>query len=463
MILLAALSVLGFLIAFSASGLVGASRHVISTGQEAMATMRDPNLHDDHKEVAMQKASISLFKAFFGIVLRFMACLLAAFVPLWLADVFGWIKLEQAISYLSRLDVILVISVIMIALWWLGRMIGRRDVDGYSFLDRTLHRLALGGTAIPNVLLDLEMSRFLPAAPKDGLGPHIVICGLARAGTTVLARDLFATGEFGSLTYRDMPFVMSPNTFSGLSKSAHIDKKERSHGDGLMVDLDSPEALDEVLWRLRTGRDYIKEDRLVPYQPTREQVNAYGDFQRLVMLKTGKRRYLSKSNNSCLRLDALAGQMPDTRFLVPFRSPVHQCRSLIRQQEKFTGGTRFQKDYMTWLGHHEFGDTHKPFVFGQAPVGNPGEVSYWRQIWLDTYSSLSEIAGRHGNVLLVSYNDLCRDPEYRETVLKEAGLEGFRFSELRELDAPEAEASDRAEWDEAMALYERMRATVLEH
>lgn len=423
--------------------------------------MHDPALQDDQKEAAMRKASIGLFKAFVGIVLRFIVCLLAALLPIWIADAIGWIAFDQAIAYLSRWDVIGAITGIMVAIWWFARVLGRKDGDGYSFLDRTLHRIALGGSGIPNVLLDIEMSRFGPSSPSEGLGPHIIICGLARAGTTVLARDIYATGEFGSLTYRDMPFVMAPNSFSGLSKSATIDKKERSHGDGLMVDLDSPEALDEVFWRLKAGQDYIQNDRLVPHSPTDEQIAAYSDFQRLVLLKTGKQRYLAKSNNSCLRLQHLAKRLPDTLFLVPFRSPWHQCQSLIRQQHKFTGGTQFQRDYMIWLVHHEFGDTHKPFVFEGVPSGQPDQIDYWRQIWIATYLTMADIADRYENVVLVSYNDLCTDHSYRAALLERAGLGGFEFSELHQVDTACPDNLENKDWAPARTLYERMRVKAL--
>jgi len=88
---------------------------------------------------------------------------------------------------------------------------------------------------------------------------HIFIAGLARAGTTALMRLFYETGEFCSLTYRDMPFPLAPLLWKKLMRFSAREQglRERPHGDGIFVGFDSPEALEEVFWRVFCGEQYI--------------------------------------------------------------------------------------------------------------------------------------------------------------------------------------------------------------
>ena len=51
------------------------------------------------------------------------------------------------------------------------------------------------------------------------------ITGLPRAGTTSLLNFLFSLDEYGSLTYNNMPFILSPN-FSKLFHKKIFPKKK---------------------------------------------------------------------------------------------------------------------------------------------------------------------------------------------------------------------------------------------
>jgi hypothetical protein len=77
---------------------------------------------------------------------------------------------------------------------------------------------------------------------------HVFIAGLARAGTTILMRRFYASQAFRSLTYRDMPFVLAPTLWRKLAAQSgrNLVTAERAHGDGILVDIDSPESFEEV-------------------------------------------------------------------------------------------------------------------------------------------------------------------------------------------------------------------------
>lgn len=264
------------------------------------------------------------------------------------------------------------------------------------------------------------------AAVRDG--QHVFIAGLARAGTTLLMRRFYDTGQFGALTYRDMPFVLAPGLWSKLSRRnrKNIARTERAHGDGLMVDVDSPESLDEVFWRVFSGGDYLQDDALVPHEPDDETL---ADFRTYIAAILQSRqgqpdRYLSKTNNSILRLSGICAAFPQALILVPFRAPLQHAKSLMRQHELFTkeqGEDKFVLQYMNWLGHHEFGLGQRPFVFGgQRPSGDPKSLAYWLEIWCGVYGAL--LARHQGEVTFVSYDQLCTDPSVWENLAARANL-----------------------------------------
>lgn len=55
---------------------------------------------------------------------------------------------------------------------------------------------------------------------------------------------------------------------------------------------------------------------------------------RLVLLRHGGARYLSKNNNNILRLEALATSFPDALLIHPFRDPLQQALSLLSQHRR---------------------------------------------------------------------------------------------------------------------------------
>jgi hypothetical protein len=311
---------------------------------------------------------------------------------------------------------------------------GAKAQSDYSATDRFLHRVALGAPVLPEVIHDVERGLYLKGAPPSREGAHVFVCGLARAGTTILTRELYNTGQFGSLTYRDMPFVMAPNLWNNLSRSSKMEAKDRAHGDGIQVDLDSPEALDEVFWRVTCGGDYIRDDGLALHKPDADALSGYADFISLVLRRTGKERYLSKNNNNILRIPALAGYFPKARFIVPVRDPLQHANSLLGQHKRFQTADAFETDYFTWLAHHEFGKAHRPFLFKARPLTSPDDVNYWLETWIATYSHLNAVRTKVGAALrFVSYERLCGDPAYRAALWQSLGIEDAEFAEMREI------------------------------
>lgn len=290
--------------------------------------------------------------------------------------------------------------------------------DAYTNVDKWLHRLALQSPAVMETAFDLESTLYGEASRKLTLARPVFVCGLARAGTSLITRLLDATGEFSTLRYRDMPFVMAPNLWARLSSGnrRRIDRRERGHGDGLAHDLDTPEALEEAFWRCFEGDHYIAARELRATPPGRDTLERYEAFVRLIMLRDGQPRYLAKNNNNILRLGALARTFPDAIFVHPFRHPERQAVSLHRQHlraKELHANDPFRRSYMRWLGHHEFGPDHRPFALGPAsdPCADPTDIAYWRAVWSRTHAYLLAQAPVLGaRQVFVDHDALRREP-----------------------------------------------------
>jgi hypothetical protein len=305
----------------------------------------------------------------------------------------------------------------------------------YNVAERALHHLALGSQSIAEIAFDLN--GLLTSARKDAEYDHrhVFVSGLARAGTTIVMRRLHETGLFRSLTYRDMPFVLCPNLWERLSSLSRRDMEavERAHGDRLTIDADSPEALDEVFWRVFAGSDYIRADHLSVHDVGPELIERFRQYVSCILLSqncTGsRRRYLSKNNNNILRLKALQAAYPSSIIVIPFRDPAQHANSLRSQHLKFCrmqSEDRFMRRYMTWLAHHEFGLEHKPFWLEAgrpfAASSHPTDsINYWLETWIRIYDWLRR--NRPANSVLVCYEDLCSDPTTWSRLLARLGIE----------------------------------------
>ena len=98
-------------------------------------------------------------------------------------------------------------------------------MQNFSKIQKFLHDLVLSKKIINKTLFELE--KMIYPKNKDIINhSHVFITGLPRSGTTSLLNFLFSSNEYGSLTYKNMPFVLSPN-FSKLFHKKNITKKKK--------------------------------------------------------------------------------------------------------------------------------------------------------------------------------------------------------------------------------------------
>ena len=343
----------------------------------------------------------------------------------------------------------------------------------YNAAERVLHYLALASKPVAELSFDLNAvlsSRENQLKVDDR---HVFVSGLARAGTTIIMRRLHETGAFRSLTYRDMPFVLCPSLWQRISSLTRKDVQatERAHGDGLKVSLDSPEALDEVFWRVFAGSDYIKNDHLCVHTVDSDLVEKFRHYVSYVLEAQNpadkRLRYLSKNNNNILRLNAIRAAFPRAAIVIPFRDPIQHANSLLEQHVRFSrfqGGDRFIRSYMIWLAHHEFGLEHKPYRFDRqsrpkASMHEVTSINYWLDLWLEVYAWL--LANKPDNSVLVCYEDLCSDPSVWDRMLERLELQAHDTTLLTALARPNDKNVSGVSADLATsshALYDQLRS-----
>lgn len=423
--------VVGFLAVFQLLDLTGHAKRAIDLARGALFDIGRRDLDDDEKEKALRLRAVGLLKVT-GIL--FAGGAAAALLPaavIWALDRFGVLSWDAVMEASFSWEFLLAAAVATtVALWLLARRkpaksVGEKRFESrYSATSRALHNVAFASTPAQVALADLEdrwMAKKLRA--EDARRP-VFITALPRAGTTLLLELCAGSGEFATHTYRHMPFVFTPALWHRFTRSMQVagELRERAHGDGMMVNEDSPEAFEEMLWAAY-WEDHYKKDRIVPWG-----AEANGEFleffrrhmQKIVLLaRSGEAaapaRYVSKNNLNIARIPWLAAAFPEARFLVPFRDPLQHAASLLRQHGNFLAihaQDAFARNYMAAIGHFDFGDNLRPVNFGgwldRGPLPSPTELDFWLRYWIAAYESLLGQVG--GRVALLDYDRFCAEP-----------------------------------------------------
>ena len=216
-------------------------------------------------------------------------------------------------------------------------------MQNYSKIQKFLHDLVLSKKFINKSLFELEKIIYLKNKEIKNQN-HIFITGLPRSGTTSLLNFIYSSDHYASLTYKNMPFILSPN-FSKLFYKKNIPMKERLHEDGITFDLNSPEALDEIFFD--NEEKFIKNEML--------------NYIKLILISENKNRYLSKNNLNYKRINLINSILPNSLFLITIREPIQHAYSMLNQHLHFSKLQKendFIRRYMNYLGHKEFGLNH---------------------------------------------------------------------------------------------------------
>ena len=467
----ACLLVVAFVALLHAFRLPAKAREGAAMATRSFEIVRDRAMSDEEKERVLQRHALGLFRLAFQLTL---GCAVAVFVPfavLWVADHAGLVSLDAVLGVSFSWPFIVIAGVIALAAMALGSGKEGKGDARYSLLDRVLHRIAFATRPAQIAVADFEDRMFAgPMAKASGERP-VFIAGMPRAGTTILLRCFNQSPEFATHLYRDMPFVLTPLLWDRFSGGFRRDTapRERDHGDGIVIDQNSPEALEEVLWKAFWSKHY-RRDRVAPWSG--EADRDFRDFFRAHMRKiavlrrpegAGAARYVSKNNMNIARVATLRATFPDATILIPFRHPLDHAKSLLEQHENFLAIHRddpFARRYMEAIGHYDFGENLRPIDFDRwldaRRTGEVTELAFWIEHWTAAYRHL---LGQASFVRFVDYDAFCAEPRrVLEAIARyiEAGdpdsliatAEGIRPARRREIDTSGIDSAILGEADE---------------
>jgi hypothetical protein len=286
----------------------------------------------------------------------------------------------------------------------------------YNYAQKILHKLILSNGFVNKALFEIEKIFFLPSNIKQITNnKHIFITSLPRSGTTAILNFIYENDKYGSLTYGDMPFVMSPNLYSKFKIHEKLKNKERMHKDGLFFNLATPEAFDEIFFSLYKNVN------------TKLLQNDFLKYISLILKYSNKDHYLSKNNYNYKRINLIKNIFPSSIFISPFRNPLQHAISLLNQHNNFKNlqnADKFVLDYMNFLKHYEFGNNHRPW-FKSIKYHDLNSINYWLEQWFLFYSNLIE-NNKHTFIKFISYEKLCSDQNYLPKFISLLKLNKFK-------------------------------------
>ena len=278
-------------------------------------------------------------------------------------------------------------------------------MQNYSNFQKFLHDLVLGNQIINKSIFEVEKILYLKKN-EIKINSHVFITALPRSGTTSLLNFLYSSNDYASLTYRYMPFILSPNLSKFFIKKKKS-VKERLHGDGINYDINSPEALDEVFFN--NNKEFIKEE--------------FVNYIKLILYSEKKKKYLSKNNLNFKRVNLISSLLPNSKFLIPIREPLQHANSLLNQHHNFSQLQQkddFIRRYMNYIGHNEFGLNH---ISWNSPINfnDFKSINYWLEQWCLFYQNILDKYKSYKNCFFIIYEQLSNQ-NYVKMLLEKVDL-----------------------------------------
>ncbi|WP_420587430.1 sulfotransferase [Ruegeria sp.] len=477
-VLVSLFAVAGFICALWWTNIAGVARTVITASLTGVSSLFDNQLSDREKERAARQAGIRLLIGGGNIAWRIALALALAGLPIWLADRVGFVAGGAVLDVMLRVDYIVIVSVLaIVVVKGAGRL--RKPVAPqqtkdplYSPVDQFVHNFAFASPAILKFAARVE-GGLTAKSSRPAISQPIFVTSLARGGTTAVLNALHDAPEIATHIYRDMPFVTAPvmwNKLAGGQKRS-VRRQARAHGDGMQIDLNSAEALEEVVWKMFWPQNYT--GATIPLWKAEDQVPQANRFlhdhmasiirARNVQAPPGtqsKTRYCSKNNANIARIPYLLKAFPDCRIVVPIRRPECHAMSLLRQHLNFSSlqnDDSFVTRYMADIGHYEFGNLHKPFLFPDLSQGalDAHQPDYWLDYWTCAFQ---EILRYKESCIFVLQDDLRSTPQatmmalYKNLGLS-AGDQDFPSYFHSQPDVTETEAFTPERLQQAQDLY----------
>ena len=148
----------------------------------------------------------------------------------------------------------------------------------------------------------------------------IFVSGMPRSGTTILTHILSNFIDVGSYNYSDLPFIKLPFFWSKFKKfyySKNIEF-ERFHKDGLKINLNSPDAFEELIWA-ENIKNYYSENfsKILGNDFNNEMLEKElkRNINKLLIVRK-KKIYLSKGNYNIFRINYIRRIIKNSYFSI---------------------------------------------------------------------------------------------------------------------------------------------------
>lgn len=272
-------------------------------------------------------------------------------------------------------------------------------------------------------------TKLLPELSDIEIHAPVYVSGLARSGSTILLEMLASHPDAATHRYSDFPFLFTPcwwNFMMKLSDKKPAALQERAHGDGILVNRQSPEAMEEMLWMaFFDGLHHPDTPHILDTTTQNSAFEAfYRDHLKKILHIRKAPRYITKANYNTTRLAYIHRLFPDARFIIPIRHPLAQVESLMRQHARFTKVANCRVTLqMQASGHFEFGTHRKSIHTGDtarmkeliaADMAGDNAKYYalqWDMIYGFLYRQLHEQPALAKAVLVVPFEECCAKPQ----------------------------------------------------
>ena len=413
-VIVSLLAVAGFIVVLLKSKALAIASGLAGVAIEGVSVMLDSTQSDARKEQAVRASGIKLIIGAWQVLWRLALAILAVAAPVLIAAVFRIVPRDDSLNVLLSVEFIVIISVLGVLLsWGLRRKTNNTHSDvtssgsnAYGAGDKFVHALAFSGPGTLKILARVDDRLFSKTLRDLSDRPPIFITSIARGGTTALLNALHDLPQIATHRYCDMPFISAPLLWSKLpGHGGAVAERPRAHGDGLTISSQSPEAFDEVFWRLYWPEKYhdqtidlwtradMKEDAQLFFQRHFRKISKLRHSQ--LTGATDPIRYLSKNNANIARLDLLPQMFPKCDIVVPLRGPAAHAASLLRQHQNFTkrhAEDPFVTRYMRDIGHLEFGALQSSMNFLPEALEpyHPMQSDYWLAYWIAAFENVVE-------------------------------------------------------------------------
>ena len=278
----------------------------------------------------------------------------------------------------------------------------------------------------------------------------IYITSLARSGTTIITEILSKGENICSHTYADFPSVFTPywkNWLRQKQKFLAGKKVERTHSDRIMINNDSPDAFEEVIWMYFFPQIHGKDSHKTQFSENNQFIKYYHDNIKKHLLVKNKSRYIAKANYNISRIEALLKISPDAKFIIPIRHPINHIASLVKQHNIYLKAAKDNQKIDGQLaasGHFEFGNNRQIINMPGSDYSDKvaelwqhnKEVQGWAHYWQGLYASIDEL--KHKNpqlneaIQIFKYEELCHNSEQTiDDIINHCQLEEADFLKIK--------------------------------